>query len=241
MTPNDWAFRAEAHFADSRPVLDVKYDIEKRVRLLLDREPEPSGALVFRGKQKSYTMAGATAIELRLEAAYETHNLYALQIDASGPGDPAKEKMWEQNLRRSLDGWVSGFTLTDALVPFSPGLYRQVVDDTIARELELKNRASKDDDDAIRALQETILDGLRGGKKFSTAHHEGGTIISFDGHKFVLQDYGESNDREEFVADAKFLARLRKFYDWESRRDWYPHAPPEIEAWRYIERRMRVF
>jgi hypothetical protein len=238
--PNDWTFRAQAHFADSRPVLDVKYDIETRVRSLLDREPEPSGALVFRGSIRSYDSSAETVVELRLEAAYETHNLYALRLDANGESDPAKEKMWEENLRRAFDRWVNGLALTDALIPFSPDYYRQVVKDTIARELELKNRVNTDDDEAIRVIQETILSGLRGGGRFSTAHHEGGTNIRFHGMVFVIQDYGESNDREEFGSDAEFLASLRKFYDWESRRDWYPHVPPEIEAWRYIERQMRA-
>jgi hypothetical protein len=237
--PNDWTFRAQAHFADSRPVLDVKYDIEKRVRLLLDREPESSGALVFRGSDRSYTTSTTTTIELRLEAAYETHNLYQLRVDVRGERDPDKEKTWEANVSRAFDRWVRGFTLTDAVIPFSPERYRQVVEDTVASELEVRNRVNHDDDEAIRVIQETILDGLRRGKRFSTGHHEGGTNIGLHGNTFVFQDYGESNEREEFASDAEFLARLRKFYDGELRRDWYPHAPPEIEAWRYIERQMR--
>ena len=52
-------------------------------------------------------------------------------------------------------------------------------------------------------------------------------------------EYGESDERQEFDSDEAFLARLREFYDYESRREWNPHVPPEIEAWRFIERQMR--
>jgi hypothetical protein len=233
----DWTYRLEALFADSRPVLDVKFDLEKRTHRLLPRDPERADALVFRAYSKSYTTTGGTTFELRLEAAYEAHNLYALVLSAEGPGDPAKEKLWEENLRRTFDRVTSGLALTTARAPFSPERYRQLVESTIAREAELANLVV--DEPAIRAVQEAILSGLSRGQLFFTANKEGGTHIRYIAPNFVLQDYGESDDREEFSSAEDFLARLRKFYDWESRRDWSPHAPPEIEVWRYIERQMR--
>jgi hypothetical protein len=236
--PNEWTYRLETCFADARPVLDVLHDIEKRVNGLLPRDPERPG-LVFRAYSKSYTTSGGTTVELRLEAAYETHNLYALQFDAEGEANPKLEKTWEENVRRNFEKWTTGLALTENRPPSSSDRYRQVVDETIARGAELANYVNHDDDEAIRAVQESILDGLRNGKSFFTANKEGGTTIRFLDEKFVLQDYGESNDREEFSSSAEFLIRLRKFYYYESRRDWSPHAPPEIEVWKYIEREMR--
>ena len=235
--PQDWIFRVEACFTDARPVLDVKYDLEKRVNRLLTRDAERAGVLAFRGHQQSYTFPGGTTIELRLEAAYDSKNLYVLHLDADGPGDLALEKTWEENLRRALARWTSGLEIAENRAPSSPDRYAQVVAQTMAQERELASHPP--DDDAIRAVQETILEGLRHGSSFFTAHHEGGTTIRFWGTSFVFQDYGESNDREEFSSSEAFLARLRQFYDWESRRDWSPHAPPELEAWRYIERQMK--
>ena len=237
--PNDWTFRREALFTDSRPVLDVKYDIEKRVNRLLPRDPERPGELVFRAYSKSYTTPGGTTVELRLEAAYESYNLYALQFDADGSADPAKEKTREETIRRNFDAWTRGLAITGDRASSSPDRYRQVVEETVACEFDSANHASKDDEDAIRVVQDAILKGLRQGKSFFTASHEGGTHIQFLGGNFVLQDYGESTDREEFSSGAEFLARLRKFYDYESCREWSPHMPPEIEAWKYIERQMR--
>jgi hypothetical protein len=237
--PDLWTFRLEGLFSDSRPVLDVKYDIEKRVRQLLPRDHERP-ALVFRNTSRSYTTAGgSTTIELRLEAACDTYNVYALELDAVETSDPANEKRWEQNLRGAFARWTQGLAPAETGGSSSPDRYRQVMEETIAREFELAHRVNPQEEAAIRVIQETILQGLRGGQRFSTAHHEGGTNIRFLGPVFVLQDYGESNDREEFPSSAEFLARLRKFYDGEARRDWYPHAPPELEAWRFILSEMR--
>ena len=134
--PNDWTFRQEIRFTDSRPVLDVKYDIEKRVNRLLPRDPERPGGLVFRAYSKSYTSDGGTTAELRLEAAYETHNLYALQYDVDGSADPSKEKTWEENIGRMFTRWTSGLAITEDRAPSSPELYRQVVEETVAREFD---------------------------------------------------------------------------------------------------------
>jgi hypothetical protein len=45
-------FRRACCFADSRPVFDVKYDIETRTRRLLDREP--GAELIFRGRVRGF-------------------------------------------------------------------------------------------------------------------------------------------------------------------------------------------
>lgn len=237
--PDVWNFRLAARFTDARPVLEVKYDFEKRVRRLLMRDPERPG-LVFGNTAPSYTTAGGTTtVELRLEAAYDAHNLYALEAVFAAASDPAKEKKWEENVRLAFDRWSGGLALTDTCAPCSPERYQQVMQETIAREFELAHRVNPEEDAAIRVIQDSILTALRRGKSFSTAHHEGGTNIRWVGAVFVLQDYGESNDREEFTDAENFLLRLRKFYDWDSRRDDYPHAPPEVEAWRFIERQLR--
>lgn len=89
-------------------------------------------------------------------------------------------------------------------------------------------------------IQQQILAEMRQGKLFFTAHHEGGTHIKWLGDRFVFQDYGESEEREEFTTDEAFLVRLRQFYDWWSRRDWYPNRPPEIEVWKWIQNQLKT-
>ena len=39
--------------------------------------------------------------------------------------------------------------------------------------------------------------------------------------------------------DEEMIRFLRTHFDWESRRDTYPHKPPELDVWKYIERQLR--
>jgi len=228
---DEFTFSVEAHFADARPVLDVKYDIEKRVKRLLPRDLERPDALVFRGTSQSYTTGGTNTIELSLEAACDTHHLYVLRVESRGQKD-ARDQVWRENLRRTIFRWTDGLTLTESRAGCSPERFRQAVESI--RELP----PLPEDRAAICAVQDSIIGRVRGGERFFTAHKEGGTNISWVGDRFVFQDYGESEDREEFTSNDLFLERLRKFYDWRAGYDWLPHAPPELEAWRFIEREL---
>ena len=57
----------------------------------------------------------------------------------------------------------------------------------------------------------------------------------FDGKTFVRSEYGEEESVSVLATDDETLDCIRKFYDWESRKDSYPHRPPELEAWRFIQ------
>jgi hypothetical protein len=227
-----------AYFADSRPVLDVRYDIERRVKRLLPRDPDQPETLVFRGTSDGMGTRSSNTIELRLEAAFDTHNLYLLQLDFI-PDDGRDEQTILDNVKRAIDGWTSKLTLAQKATG-SPERLSQVIAETIAREQELAALPPREEDlAAIREIQEAILKGMRQGKGFFTANKEGGTNIKLVADQFVFQDYGESDAREEFTSDADFLARIRKFYDWPARYDWLPHPPPELEVWKFIERELR--
>ncbi len=239
--PQTWSFRIEGSFRDSRPPLDVLYDVERRTGRLLPRDKDRSDILVFRSTSQSViVIGGTTTVELRLDAAFDRDCLYLLRLDSENPADPAKEGTWEENLRRSMERWTERLAPGGSTAGSSPDRLRYVVEETIALERERANRTpTKEEPAAVTEVQQRILQAMRQGKSYATAHHEGGTNIRFIGSRWVLQDYGESEERQEFTSDQDFLERLRTFYDWESRRDWYPHAPPEIEAWRYIERQLR--
>jgi hypothetical protein len=76
------------------------------------------------------------------------------------------------------------------------------------------------------------------GKRFATAHHEGGTRLYFKGTKFVREDFGLEESLTEFSTDGEMLTCLRNFYDWESRKGTYPHRPPELDVWKFIQREL---
>jgi hypothetical protein len=236
---DEFKFHVEACFDDSRPVLDVKYDVERRVKRLLSRDPERPESLIFRGTSASATTAGTDIIELRLEAAFDTHSLYALRLDYEGLRSPGNEQTWSENLRRTMDRWTEGLKRSECGAGGSPERFREVVDETTIRERQLANQPPRAEDQAeILTAQQSIITRLRRGERFFTAHKEGGTNIGWIRDRFVFQDYGESEDREEFTEDAPFLAQLRKFYDWRARYDWMPHTSPEVEVWRFIEREL---
>jgi len=69
---------------------------------------------------------------------------------------------------------------------------------------------------------------------FRTVHHEGGTTFRFDGKDFVRSTYGVEESKRMFATEEEMFKDLREFYDWWSRRDTFPHRPPELDVWRFI-------
>lgn len=39
--------------------------------------------------------------------------------------------------------------------------------------------------------------------------------------------------------DAAMLAALRRFCEWDARRDTYPHPKTELEVWRFIRAQLK--
>ena len=114
----------------------------------------------------------------------------------------------------------------------SPERFAEVVQKTI--EEEQRVAAIVPDPAPVRAIQKAILEGLRAGKSFRTAHKEGGTIIYFGEGKFRRHDYGDYPDDKEFD-EAGLLQAVWDFYEWESRQGTYPHSPPDAERWKFIQ------
>jgi hypothetical protein len=77
---------------------------------------------------------------------------------------------------------------------------------------------------------------MRQGATFSTAHKEGGTVISFRGGRFISADYGESEAVKTFGDEASFLVFLRQFYDWDTSSNVYPNKVSEFDAWKLMLR-----
>ncbi len=107
--------------------------------------------------------------------------------------------------------------------------YRALADESLAAESAMSDAA---------AIQRTILERMRAGDSYTTAHKEGGTNISWrgpllglfgSGH-FLRADYGQSDTVQTFDDDAPFLVFLRQFFDWEARAHCYPDQPPDADA-----------
>jgi hypothetical protein len=211
-------------FKDSRPVLDVHYDIERRVKRLLPRDLSKPENLVFCGTSPN----GSNSIELRLEAAFDSHNTYVLEYKSGA--------VMAVNLRNTMERWTKGLEIVETTTSGSSDRLRQVI-----REAELARQPPPlDDPAAIHALQQEIISAFRRGELCSTQNKEGGTIIRVRDGSFIFQDYGDSEARRDFTSEAAFLAHLREFYAWMARYEWAPHPLPEIELWKFIQRQLRT-
>ena len=80
---------------------------------------------------------------------------------------------------------------------------------------------------------------MKKGARFSTSHKEGGTNITWNGDRFVRDDYGDYPDHITYASEAHFLDALRKFYDWETSKNGYPEKVSELVAWRLMLRLLR--
>ena len=83
---------------------------------------------------------------------------------------PKTEKTWEENLRVNFNKWTSGLALTEDRAPSSPDHYRQVVEETTAREAELARDANREDDGLIRVVPGR--DSRRACLRFVILHRE---------------------------------------------------------------------
>ena len=179
-------------------------------------------------------------LQLRLETAYPEGNWYSLTVIAWVPRTWKSEEDFASGAKRAFEYWegkLGGSSSVPSMEARSPDLYNRRVDEAIETETALANQ--REDPLPIRQVQMAILEGLRKDKKsFRTAHHEGGTRMFFDGRDFVKETYGEEQSRKVLSTDEEMLECLRELYDWESRRDTFPHRQPELEVWRFIQREL---
>jgi len=217
----------ELTFHDPRPPQEIQAALEREIMTVLAAVPSET-RLTFTALAK----AGGVPfrVTLRFEAAHGATNGYTLRFE---PLDASLAPATLETQRKTLDGWFDLWTghFTShpglALPPASPDRYRELAEQ--ARQADGRLRS-------VAAVKREILDGLRRGLTFSTAHKEGGTTIRHAGGRFVRTDYGESPRVEEFHDEAAFLTFLRRFFDWETSRGAYPGKASELDAWRLILR-----
>jgi hypothetical protein len=229
----------ETPFWHEKPPFEVKREIEKLTGTLLTRDPASTDKLLYKGSLRGLH---EFELELRFEAVLprvpyvmrppterrEFRNLYVFRLLGSG-----------ESARRSFDHWTLRLQCCPPvrdLSDHSRTFYDQQVRESIEHEEAEARRV--EDPDPIIALQKKMLAALRDGRQFRTSHHEGGTILYFNGKTFLREDFGEYPDVKEFATDAEMIACIRAFFDWESRRETYPHKPPELDVWKFIERQL---
>jgi hypothetical protein len=203
---------------------------------MLTRDPEQSSSLVFQGD--SQPPPTGHKMELRLIAVLPDAVWYLLRDDMWLPRSWSTEAEFRSNADRTFDYWTRNLRKGDpgSLDSASRELYEQTTRETLEREAAAANR--KEEPAAIRAIQQAVLAALRNVRRFATAHHEGGTRLYFSGTGFVKEEFGMEESLTNFAVDEEMLTCLRNFYDWESRKETYPHRPPELDVWKFIQRQL---
>ena len=241
----DWRDVRTALFAHEGRPTAVKYAVEKLTGQLLHREPTDIGHPVLRYSGTSGAGGHPRTVRLELVAVMRTSPepkfLYRLTSERSAP------KRWEDEHRfvaaceRAFAHWCGHLQTMESEASWAVAGQPSLAD-TVIETIAAEDAAARmiEDPAPIAAVQRQVLEGLRAGLGFFTAHKEGGSHLFFDGNVYRRNDHGdEPNISEVHADDAAMLACLRSFYDWDSQRDSFPHPKPELAVWNYILGQLR--
>jgi hypothetical protein len=230
----NWKHSLVTYFLGRPSPWEEKYAIEKTTGVLLVRDSDQTDRLVFKGS--SPPPDSGHELQLRFEAALPTGSLYSLEDAAWTPRSWFTEDEFLTDVQDTFQYWtrdLQGAPALGSMEGASETLYEERVRETLARESEEGGR--KEDATAIHTVQQAVLAALRKGKTLGNTHHEGGTRLYFNGKKFVKEIFGVEEALNEFGTDEEMVACLRSFYDWDSRQETYPHRPPELDVWKFIQ------
>ena len=218
-------------FLDPRPPQEIRVSLERDLMVLLSAVVEDAW-LVMCGSLK---VNGATcSVVLRFDAAGARTNGYSLKFEMSWAELPPDSHAYHRHAAGGwFDLWTRNFTEARESLPKNNSSKRYIAQmaEAIGAEWHLTS---------IEAVQQEILIAMRAGGSFSTAHKEGGTVLSFLRGLFIRADYGESQNRVEFADETSFLAALRNLYQWETGRSFHPDQPSEYVRWKLILRLLRT-
>lgn len=240
----DWHDVRTALFAHEDRSTAVKYAIEKLTVQLLHREPVDAGVPALRYSGTSGAGGHPSTVRLELRAVRtggERNHLYSLTSERSAPKRWEDEHRFIADCERRFARWCGQLPMVRSERMWALGK-RLPLTDTIDETIATEDAAARivEDPAPIAAVQRQVLDALHSGMGFFTANKEGGSHLFFDGRVYRRNDYGEEpNLSEVYVDDAAMVVCLRDFYDWDSRRDTYPHPKPELDVWNYILGQLR--
>ena len=233
----NWTREYSTYFWSSSNPFEMRFEIEKTLRLLLARDEAQREKLAYSGSDNP-PFIGRDG-RLRFEAALPKGNWYSLQVTAWVPNTWNTEVEFHSHADKAFEHWTSNLQTAPTLGLLggaSQEVYTRRVHDAL--DEEARRASEKEDPVPIVVLKHEILDDLRNGASFRTSHHEGGTTIAFDGKVFIRSEYGEQTSSKMLSTDEETLDCIEALYDWESRKDTFPHRPPEHEVWRFIQRQL---
>jgi hypothetical protein len=233
----NWERDYSAYFWDFADVFQAKFKIEKITGVLLKRDTAQTTKLTYSGSDIPPFIG--RDVRLRFEAALPKGNWYSLQLSAWVPRTWYTEARFREYADTAFNYWTRNLQTAPSPGPLdsvSQELYDRRVREAADEEARLASQ--KEDQAPVIALKQEILAELRKGRSFRTAHHEGGTSIYFDGKTFMCSVYGVEESLRVLRTDDEALDCIRDLYDWDSRKESFPHRPPDLEIWRFIQRQL---
>lgn len=237
----DWLFERSVLFDHDNSPTAMKYAVEKATSQLLQREPQGITSPVLRYAGTSGAGGNPSTVRLELVAIDGARHLYRFTSESSAPRRWEESQRFTAECERRFAHWCGKLRIVAnerAWPSARSASFERYVKEVVAAEDDAARVV--EDPAPVVALQHEVLDALRGGMGFFTAGKEGGSHLFFDGSVFRRNDYGEAPESSVvFSDDASMIECLRRFYDWESLHDSYPHPKSELEVWRYIHGQLR--
>ena len=228
----DWSNCRGTNFWHAGSPIDVKRMIEKITGTLLKRDTSASPQLSDIGTSR--VGGDSRFVWLRYEATIASRTAYSIVVKSSAPRRWVSHESFLKSADRAFSFWSS--KLEVPVAPISWADADQAAGEKIKQQSAVSELILVGDDLAvIENLQQTVLAKLRCGMVIFTAHKEGNTCFAFDGKVFTRLDRGEKPDTAtNYPDDAAMFDCLYNFFDWEMRRDVYPHSPSGLEGWTFI-------
>jgi hypothetical protein len=233
----EWTLQRQTYFWHSDAPLAVKFATEKMCANLLYRDPNsPVHPTYICPKAGPY---GEIFITLKLEAVFPERRLYSLHLAFTGSRNWLDEDEFLEKSLHTFNYWCSKLEVPTEEIPWdqaSPALLEKEIRDTLAAEAAANSVIV--DATPIEALQQKILAAVRSGSRYYCGHKEGTICFFFSGSNFMRIDEGEDPQTIRFETDADFLKAIWNFYNWDAKRDTYPHSPPDLDVWKFIESKL---
>ncbi len=210
----------------------LRFRMEKMMARLMSLDTADEASVTYRADCSLVTSLRRD-LTLRLEDVLAEGYLYRITLDAKGEKNWYDEAEFLKEVDPVFEYWTRMFRKANA-----PGDSRN--EDAIERArktamiADAASLPTPEDLQAIAALQNQILSTIQRGGRFLSSNKEGNTSFHYQSGGYVRLDEGDYPDRIRFADETAFLKAVRQFFDWNAKRDTYPHSPPEVEVWNYI-------
>lgn len=230
--PGYWTRQHEMYFIDKDAPEKLRFRLEKQMARLFTLDKSDESSVTYLA-DCSLVVSLKRDLVIRLVNVTTDGFVYCMSLDAKG------EKNWydEQEFLKEVDPVFAFWTRMLRKVEAPGGDPNKAAIERARQTALLADEArepSPEDLQAIAALQKQILGAIQRGGRFLSSNKEGNTSFHYSAGKYKRVDEGDYPDMVVFADETAFLKAVRQFFDWNAKRDTYPHSPPEVDVWNFI-------